>query len=421
MTGVFQRRREFLPLERGTEVYDVIVVGAGPVGSYLAYRLGKQGYKVSVFERRPVVGEAVCCTGIVSKECLDRFAISDTTVAAPANSCRVFSPSGKLLRLRKETPQAYVINRPAFDDALARKAQEAGADYFLSTKVAGVTLVDHRVRAEVEFRGKTRMVEGEVVIMSNGFGFSLPRRLGLGQVGDFVLGAQAEVSAVGVDDVEVYLGQDVAPGFFAWLVPTSPTRALVGVLSRRRPGLYMRRLLSKLFAQGKIASPEAEVNYGGIPLRPLPKTHGERMVVVGDAAGQVKPTTGGGIYYGLLCADVAVDTIHEAMCAGDFSARRLNSYEKRWRRMLGRDLLIGYWGRRLYEGLSDQRIDHIFDVIQSNGIHEELLQSPDFSFDWHGNSILSLVKHRAVRQAIWSMTKSVLPFRKTSQPDSGRR
>lgn len=391
-------------------MYDVLVIGAGPVGSYLAYTLASRGHKVAVFEQRPVVGEEVCCTGIVGKECFDRFRIAEASIAARANSCRLFSPSGRSLRLWKETVQAYVIDRTAFDSELGRRAQEEGVEYFLSTKVNDVAVVDHHVTAEVEYGGGVGNVDGKVVIISNGFGFSLPRRLGLGQVGDFVLGAQAEVDVLGIDEVEVYFGQDIAPGFFAWLVPTSAGKALVGLLSRRSPGLHMRKLLSKLFAEAKIASAEAKIAYGGIPLKPLPRTYGERVVAVGDAAGQVKPTTGGGIYYGLLCADLAADTVDEALGDGDLSARRLRSYEKGWKQMLARELQIGYWGRRLYERLSDGQIDHMFGVVQSNQIHEALLQSPDFSFDWHGDSILKAVRHGALRQAIWSVTKSVLPF-----------
>lgn len=376
------------------ELYDAMVVGAGPAGSYLAYSLAKLGYRVIVFEQRPKIGDAVCCTGIVGKECFDRFPIADNAILTQASSARFFSPSGKLLNLRKETVQAYVIDRAAFDGALARRAQEEGADYLLSARVDDIALADHCVRAEVEYGGRMTNFDAKVVVISSGFGVSLPKRSGLGKIGDFVLGAQAEVAAKGVDEVEVYFGQSIAPGFFAWLVPTASGKALAGLLTRRNPGAYLKELLSRLFVEGKIASPEAEPTYGIIPLKPLPKTYGERLVVVGDAAGHVKPTTGGGIYYGLLGADMAADTVHEALCADDLSAKRLARYEREWKRMLDRELQIGYLARRLYEQLSDSQIEHIFDLFHSNNIHEELLQSPDFSFDWHADSVLRFLGHK---------------------------
>lgn len=198
----------------------------------------------------------------------------------------------------------------------------------------------------------------------------------------------------GLDEVEVYLGQEIAPGFFGWLVPTSAGKALAGLLSRRSPGSYLKNLLSSLLAQGKITSTETKIIYGGIPLSPLPKTYRERVVVVGDAAGQVKPTTGGGIYYGLLCADIAAEVIHSALSAGDFLGKRFARYEKDWKKKLSRELQIGYWARKTYEGLDDRQIENIFDIIQANNIHEDILQSPDFSFDWHGDSILRALKNK---------------------------
>ena len=385
-----------------------MVVGAGPVGSYLAYRLAKLGYRVIVFEQRPKIGHSVCCTGIVGKECFDRFPIANDAILTQASSARFFSPSGKSLNLRKETVQAYVIDRAAFDGALARRAQEEGADYLLSARVADIALVDRCVRAEVKYGRRMTNFDAKVAVISSGFGGSLPKRLGLGRIDDFGLGAQAEVAATGVEEVEVYFGQSIAPGFFAWLVPTASGKALAGLLTRRSPRVYLKKLLSRLFVEGKIASPEAESTFGIIPLKPLPKTYGERLVVVGDAAGHVKPTTGGGIYYGLLGADMAADTVHEALCVDDLSAKRLARYEREWKKMLDRQLQIGYLARRLFEQLSDSQIEQIFDLIHSNNIHEELLQSPDFSFDWHADSVLRVLGHKILGRPLRRLKKLFL-------------
>jgi len=376
------------------ELYDTVIVGAGPIGSYIAYRLAKLGYKVIVFERRARIGDEVCCTGIIGKECFDRFPVVNNGILTEYSSAKFFSPSGKCLRLSKDTVQAYVVDRAAFDRELARKAQEQGAEYLLSARVRDIISVDNCVRAAVEHKGETSDFEGRMAVISGGFGTSLPGSLGLGKITDFILGAQAEVNVKGVEEVEVYLGQEIAPGFFGWLVPTSAGKALAGLLSRRSPGSHLKNLLSNLLAQGKIASTEANITYGGIPLNPRPKTYNERVVVVGDAAGQVKPTTGGGIYYGLLCADIAAEVIHGVIQSGDFSVKRMSCYERDWQKKLSRELQIGYWARKTYERLDDRQIENIFDIIQANKIHEEILQSPDFSFDWHGDLILKALKNK---------------------------
>jgi digeranylgeranylglycerophospholipid reductase len=179
------------------------------------------------------------------------------------------------------------------------------------------------------------------------------------------------------------------------------------LLSRRSPGDYLRKLLASLQAQGKIAAPEPKLSYGGIPLKPLSRTCGERLVVVGDAAGQVKPTTGGGIYYGLLCADIAADSLHQALGKGDLTAKGLAGYEQAWRKNLARELKRGYWARKFYERLSDRQVDRLFDIIISTGLDEALLQEEDLTFDWPAEAVLKLLAHRAISRAVG---KIKIPF-----------
>ena len=389
-------------------MYDVIVIGGGPVGSYVAYKLAGMGYGVVVLEQKEKLGGRVCCAGIISQACVNSFAIDDSVVLNRVNSARLFSPSGRLLRLWRQETQACIVDRAAFDMAIANWAQGKGAQYVLNSPVRDIEVGDDGVRVEAARQGEKSNFEARAVVIATGFGSRLVGGLGLGKIGDFVMGAQAEVETIGVDEIEIYFGQEVAPGFFAWLVPTSPPKALVGLLSRRSPGLYLKKLISSLLAQGKIVSDEAELSQRGISLKPLAKTYSRRLVVVGDAAGQVKPTTGGGIYYGLLCADIAANNLHRALEADDLSARNLAGYEREWKKKLGRELKIGYWARKFYEHLSDKQVDRIFDIIKSNGIDEALLKKDDLSFDWHGEVILKLLGHRVLSKAIEVMK---VPFR----------
>jgi len=389
-------------------LYDVIVIGGGPVGSYVAYKLAGMGYDVVVLEQKEKLGGQVCCTGIISQECVNSFAIDDSVVLNRASGARLFSPSGRLLRLWRQETQACIVDRAAFDMTIANWAQGKGAQYVLNSPVRNIKVGDDRVRVEAAQQGEGLNFEARAVVIATGFGSRLVEGLGLGKVGDFIVGAQAEVETFGVDEIEVYFGQEVAPGFFAWLVPTSPPKALVGLLSRRSPGLYLRKLISSLLAQGKIVLDKAELSHRAISLRPLPRTYSRRLVVVGDAAGQVKPTTGGGIYYGLLCADIAANNLHRALDDDDLSARNLASYEREWKKKLGRELKICYYARKFYEHLSDRQIDRIFDIIKSNGIDKALLKADDLSFDWHGEVILRLLGHRVLSKAIEVMK---VPFR----------
>jgi len=361
------------------------------------------------------VGEAACCTGILGKECLDAFPFGKEAILREARSAKFFAPSGESLRVQKEEVQAYIVDRSVFDSVIARRAQAQGADYLLDSQVRDIATTENLVRVEAENGEQKTNFEGKTVVIASGFGSRLPQSLGLGKSGDFVMGAQAEVEAKGVDEVEVYFGHRVAPGFFAWLVPTFQGRALAGLLSRRNTGSYLQAFLANLANQGKIASPEAKISYGAILLNPFPRTSRERVIVAGDAAGQVKPTTGGGIYYSLLCAQIAAETLHQALSSNDFSAEVFGSYEKKWRRILSKELRIDYWARWLFERLDDPQIERLFHMIQFKRIPDSLLNSTDFSFDWHSRLILKGLRHLGPGGAI-SLIWHLLSARLLSSP-----
>ena len=386
-------------------MYDVVVIGGGPVGSQVAYRLAEMGYRAVVLERKERLGEQVCCTGIISQECVNTFAVDDDVILRQLNSAQLYSPSGGLLRLCWKEPQAYIIDRAAFDVAMASRAKGVGVEYILNSPATNVEVEVDRVRVKAG-----RQFEARAAIIATGFSSRLSEQFGLGRFGDFVTGAQAEVSVSGVDEVEIYFGQEIAPGFFGWLVPTSSQTALVGLLSRRNPGLYLGKLVSSLQAQGKVASVDAEPSYGGIPLTLPARTYGERILVVGGAAGQVKPITGGGIYYGLLCAEIAASSLEQALKSDGLSARCLAGYEREWKSKLGRELRIGYYARKFYERLSDGQIDRMFDIIQSNGIDETLLRAEGLSFDWHGKIVLQLLRQRAMFTTVMKFPFYLIPL-----------
>jgi len=375
---------------------DILVVGGGPIGSYVAFRLAGMGYGVAVLEQKEKMGGRVCCTGIISPECLSAFGIDDSVVLRRVNSARIFSPSGRLTRLWRGEEQACIIDRAAFDLSMAERAIDAGAEYHFSSPVRSITVKDDRVVTEVAQNGTGLEFEARAVVIASGFGSRLPGILGLGKAGDCVVGAQAEVATASVDEIEVYMGREVAPGFFGWLVPTTQKKALVGLLSRRRADFYMRKLISSLREQGKVISDEVEPGYRGITLSPPKRTYGGRVIVVGDAAGQVKPTTGGGIYLGLLSAEIAAKHLKQALEDDDLSPGRLAGYEREWKKKLGQELKICYWARRFYEKLSDKKIDQIFDIITANGIDEALLKADSLSFDWHGRAIVKLARQKVM-------------------------
>jgi digeranylgeranylglycerophospholipid reductase len=391
-------------------MHDVIIVGAGPAGSHTARRLAESGYKVLVLERKSRVGEKSCCTGIVGRECVNTFEIDSRVILRCLNSATLFSPSGNSLYLFREQPQAYVLDRTAFDISMAGRAQRSGAEYRFNNRVTGIAIASGQAVITVSQDGKESKIPARVAVIASGFTPGLSERAGLGAFKDHVIGVQVETATPGLEATEVYFG-DMAPGFFGWLVPTAPGRGRVGLLSRGEAGLHLKKWLRYLAEKGKIAAADIIPSYGAIPLKPPARTYGERIVAVGDAAGQVKPTSGGGIFYGLLGAEIAAETLRRALADNDLSSRRLAYYQRAWRKKLGGELRTGYWARQIFEKMNDRQIDRLFRIIKAGGIDKALLKAPDVSFDWHGRTITRLIRYQLVAKTLQIVR---LPFMSNS-------
>ena len=390
---------------------DVIVVGAGPAGNNAALSLASQGYGVTVIDSREIIGDKLC-TGLVGEECFHRYPIDPALVYREIKSARVVAPSSEVVRFETPYPVARVVNRVAYISSFADKAREAGAQYLLGRRVVRIDPHDDRVAVVTD----DGAMEARALVLAAGFGFQLNSQLGLGKPSDYVVGIQAVVETHGLDEVEVYLGRNVAPGFFAWLVPTRPGYALAGLLVRKNAPERFAQFISARESEGKITEPVDKPICWGIPLRPLRKTFTDRVLVVGDAAGQVKPTTGGGIFYSLIASEIASGALDQGLREDKLSADRLGEYQKEWKSLLSKELEVGYSARRVFEFLGDSHISSLIHLAGKNGFVSELASSPDVSFDWHSSMIGKIMGHptlggalRLVNPLLARMTKAPEP------------
>lgn len=379
---------------------DVAVIGAGPAGLTAARALAARGHDVVVLEEHSRIGVPVHCTGVVGADAFAEFDLPRESILGTAHTATFVAADGSSVSVDAERVEAAVVDRALFDQGLAASSRRAGAELRSGARVRAIAVGAAGVTIGVE--GGDR-VEARACIIACGANYRFNRQLGLGVPRTFVQSAQLEQPLDGLDRVEVHLGREVAPGGFAWLVPLERDgrpHARLGLMCDTRALARFRqfaaRMRQRFGAAGDWPDPRLKV----LPLGPVSRTYGTRLLAVGDAAGLVKPTTGGGIYYSLISGRIAAETLDEALAADDLRDTRLRRYESEWRARLGADIRIGLAFRTLASRLNDRAIDAVVELARVDGIVPLLRETADFN--WHRQSALALLKHAQFRKILLS-------------------
>ncbi len=363
---------------------DIAVVGGGPIGSYTACQLAEKGFEVCVLEEKKIISEKVICSGIISKEAFRRFDLPRESILTDIDSFRFVSPGGQSLEYRHPGPFAHIVDRERFNEDIMEKARRKGVQIYLNHRV---DRIDKTCDSYAIFQNGAAL-RSKAVILATGVKHDLHASSGLGRPSRFLYGSQVEIPlSMPISTIEVHLGQGFAPGSFGWIAPLHKDTSRVGVIVEEKGKHWLMRMLRE-----RMNYPANKIKINMIGSKPIvfgpikPSVNG-MLLAVGEAAGQVKTTTGGGLFFGLLCSEIAVDKL-AATLKGKYV---LNEYETAWENALHAELEIGIELRKIAGTLDEKTIEDLFCFIKKNRVLMKLIL-PRIKYDFHSNFLLACLK-----------------------------
>ena len=384
---------------------DVAIIGGGPGGLSAARRLAADGRSVTVFEEHERIGTPVHCTGVLAEDVIASMDLPSDAVLNPLSTVRFVAPAGHSFDYTTATTEAVVIDRETFDRVLARRAEKAGAAIVRGHRV---TAVDPAVDGVDVTLANGETLRARAVILACGANYAFQKRLGLGMPSTFLQSAQLELPADRLGDVEIHFGSEIAPKGFAWAVPVrraSGTFARIGVMADGDAGVYFSRMLERVRERWSVTVPDGLIpRRRMLPLASVKRSYADRVLAVGDAAGLVKPTTGGGIYYSVVSGEIAAEVLGGRLTAKDLSASALREYEQRWRSRFQSEFTAQLALRFVAQRMRDTDIDALFTLATTDGILPLVRQTA--RFNRHRDFILALLRHQPARRALFGRLAS---------------
>ncbi len=382
-----------------TERTDIAIIGAGPIGLATALAASPSDHTIALYERNSETDRPSCCTGLVSPKTLDVLGVSSDCVHREIRAVCLHLPSGRTMDLRSEKTKALVIDRAALSAELVRRVRDAGGDVFyrhaaISTGPSGIEIASPNGR---------KCVRSSVLIGADGPHSAMAQWYGMPPPTDVVSAIQVEMENLPCveDGVDVYVGADTAPGFFAWKVPAEDgiARVGLGVLAPHSPGPFLDRFLERHCSEGK----ERTRSAGHIPLDMPSRIAKENVLLVGDAAGQTKPLSGGGLYTGGLCARFAGETARHIV-EGAPSEEAGAHYRANCLDAIGKELAFGQSIRGQLAALSDEAIDSAAASLDDPHFLQVLADHADI------DAFHRLPDQLAATPSLWSTLLRAIPF-----------
>ncbi len=371
---------------------DAVIVGAGPAGCFLGKKLSERGYEIVIVEEHSEIGQPSCCAGIVGAEGLKEVGLDPRDWSLNELSKGAFySPFGELVTLSRGEVEAHTIDRAKFDRDLAEEAVRSGAEINLDTKCIDVSRDDDKVEVKIENQGSRNTVESRMVIGADGPSSIVARKMDLIENFSPIVGSQAEiVKDKESDTAEVYFGNDLSRNYFGWIVPAGDVYR-VGLIDRKQ---NVRKKLMR-FIENKETLPKnskrkiINLTSGQIPSAGTRKIYGDRVILVGDAAGHVKPLTGGGLYIGLSCVQIASNILEKAL-EDEPRENNLEKYNEKVEKKFAREFQLGNRAQEIFQNMTDEDISDLLELLKNTEFRNVVLE--DGEFDRHSRLFESIIE-----------------------------
>lgn len=399
---------------------DAVIVGGGPAGSCTAWELAKRGLIVSVLEEHALVGAPSHCAGHLSIRSLKKlglYPLPEGIVDNLFSGANFYSPKGTKFSVHLNKAVTCAVDRELFDRYLMQKAEGAGAQYRLSSKVHSLSMKDGFVNGVILSQNDKagEEVSAKIIVDAEGISSRLIKQTGISGFNPQKLVYAVEAEVDGVTDVEehsveIYLGSQYAPGFYAWLIPKLDGTAKIGLAVKKgNPKEHLQRLMqrhpgaSRHLRTAKITRMSFHaVTLGG----PIARPYSNGFLAVGDCASQVKPTTGGGVVFSVTCAKIAAEVAAEAITRNDFSSSFLQIYQKRCVDVLGFDVRVMLKAREFLDRLSDENLNRALQFALKVDLDKSLRDIEEI--DFQGRTFLTLLKKPATYAALAYFAKLYL-------------
>ena len=358
--------------------WDAVVVGGGPAGLWFAKNAAERGLKVLVLERKKEIGTPVQCAEGFGLNGLKALGIEPDPRWSGQRivGAKLYAPNGKYVRVPGD---GFVIERKIFEKELAKMATRAGAKVLAFHEVVDIIREDGELRGVVaRFLGEEREFRGELIVAADGFESRIARLAGLNtlQVAYHVdSGFEYQMAGLDIeaDHIHLFFGKSIAPRGYIWIFPTDEDAANVGIGIDARSEMsareYLERWMRKHPEYGFERASIIEVRGGGIPVGGLLKRLTmDRLMVIGDAAHQVHPLHGGGMFLAMEAAQIAAEVAAKAKELGDFSDRVLSEYTERWWKVRGTRLEKLVKARQVLEKLEDEDFNKLVELFDEEDI-----------------------------------------------------